>query len=127
MTRVVCRYCGDPFDKRGYKSHVRQKGGNHGDPGAYPESFDGEGEPITNATDNDQDDDDLDLDQGDDPDGGDDSSADLDLGDDDDDGRTYDCGNCGHDLDYLGGLDRDGGGKECPNCGERLFWSMVEA
>lgn len=127
----MCKYCGDPFHKKGYKSHVRQKGGNHGDPGTYPDTFDGTGEPIDDDGDDGDDDpdgDDLDLDQGDDPDGGDDSAdLDLDLGDDPDDGREYDCGNCGHDLDYLGGVDRDGGGKECPNCGERLYWSMVQA
>lgn len=125
MERVQCRYCGEPFDKRGYKNHVRQKSGNHGDRGTFPESFDGEGVPIPNVADDDQDD--LDVDVGDDVGDQGDDSAELDLGDDDDDGRIYDCGNCGHDLDYLGGLDRDGGGKECPNCGERLYWSMVEA
>jgi len=56
-----------------------------------------------------------------DPDAG---ELDDDLADDDG-GKEYNCGNCGREVDYLGGDDRDGGGKECPGCGERLLWSQV--
>jgi DNA-directed RNA polymerase subunit RPC12/RpoP len=55
-----------------------------------------------------------------DPDAG---EVDDDLADDDAD--DYNCGSCGTQVDYLGGVDLDSGGKACPECGERLLWSRV--
>lgn len=141
---MTCPICDGETNHR--NNHVRMSSGDgHGPQGTYPDGYDKEtGELVEGGNDPD----DVEADggadaQGDELDAGDvgldddgDEGDDGDLGESNDpddllddeaaDSSEYNCGNCGHGLDYLGGADRDGGGKECPECGERLYWSMVE-
>lgn len=151
---VRCSECGEQFNRRGFGSHnAAYHGGDaegepvesnpdpEPEPEPEPEDDGGGAEP---APEDGGDDSDLDPDdirnQGreafqesfDDPDTeveGDPDSEQVseDVEDTEDDARDYQCGNCGHGLEYLGGDDRDGGGKACPECGERLYWSKVSA
>lgn len=112
-------------------NHVRMSNDDqHGDQGRYPENWDNETRTIIDELEDAVDEleenvDDLEAAELEDDSDSNTNPDDL-LEDDPDDATTYNCGECGHELEYLGGDDREEGGKECPECGERLYWSMVQ-
>lgn len=129
---MSCPYCEN--DPNQLNNHIRMSSDDaHGPQGTYPDDWDNDARELVEADDVDDDPtgeanelDDVDVDDEDDDELDDAADPDDLLDDDEDEASEYNCGNCGHGLDYLGGADRDGGGKECPECGERLYWSMVD-
>jgi len=132
----TCSECEREIKKRGFGAH---NSAMHDGQADLIEDGDDDHAGASDAPDGgaDGDGDGVDLSEPDDPDGDTDGDTVTPDDPDDDDGEmsldddpeetTYDCGNCGEGVPYLGGDDRDGGGKECPGCGERLLWSRVEA
>jgi DNA-directed RNA polymerase subunit RPC12/RpoP len=154
--KVRCSECNERFATRGFHSHNRAMHGGEADglapepdadaPDDGPADAPADGDDgAADAPDDGADAGPADLDADGDDGGGDHADAfedddnevegDPEAGDVTDevedeeaDSRyPYQCGNCGHGLEYLGGDDREAGGKKCPECDERLFWSKVEA
>lgn len=120
----TCPLCGK--ETGNINNHVRMSNGaEHGPQGSYPDGWDKATRTI-DVDDDDETGEELELEDDDDQE---DELADPEtelVDDDPSEAREYNCGNCDHPLDYLGGDDRDEGGKECPECGERLYWHLVE-
>lgn len=124
MPRVTCSECNETFESRGFTSHNRHMHNGDAerldpDDGAEPDDDAGTIDPDTVRQEvRDMTVADPDPDDGTDADP-DDGAEDIETDDDPEDNETYNCAECGTELEYLE--------KECSGCGATPAWSAIDA